>query len=729
MIGVGERSSGRTTVLYVHRDGERLATAREAMAAADDRLVITTTTCPETALERLTSEPVDCLLVGNDFPDTDAVSLIERARATNPDLPIVLWDDGVSEADVTRATVVGLSEYFAVSPEECDPLVERLHSLAPDPSSNRTDERSNGSEHAPSVPWPRVADNLAAGVAVYDRTGRFVYASSEFEAWFGVDPQRPSETAIWDCSPVVTEATFDAYWDSLDGVERARIQRGEVHDWTVFELATSALTVDSRTYHVVTAMDQSEQFRHRQNGNILEAIFESVPVNLYVKDPEGRHVRVSERLRHDDAGEDDVIGKTDLEVYEMPDAKQFYEDDMRVLEDGEQVLNREEFHKGTFSLASKVPLRTRSGEIQGLLGLTRDITEIRANEQRLERQNERLRTFATVLAHDIRNPLQVATGQLTHYGERLDDENLFAAEDALEEMGTLLEGLLGMIRHGKWIQDPEMVSIQRAARRAWDEVGTDTATLEVDPELVPIKADEDRLQVMLEELFANAIEHGGSDVTVRMGHFDFWDGIFIEDDGAGIPTDERDAVFDAGYTTVPGHAGLGATTVEVISESHGWDIDLVESEDGGARIELIGIEFSSDRIPVETTAKHAREAVDADGVTLRFDPEVDSVDAGEDLFQGLFELLVTNARQRGADTIRVGSLDFETGLYVEDDGASVPHDERDGVLEAECRQTDTPDGVEAMSIRALSQAHDWNVELTDSEMGGARFEFSGITFY
>ncbi|PSP93957.1 hypothetical protein BRC91_07765 [Halobacteriales archaeon QS_4_62_28] len=405
------------------------------------------------------------------------------------------------------------------------------------------------------------------------------------------------------------ERTDDSVSVVTESSPAAAIKRVEVHDWTVFELATSALTVDGRTYHVVTATDQSEQFRHRQNSNILEAIFESVPVNLCVKDLEGRHVRVSERLRRDDAGEDDIIGKTDFEVYEMPDAKQFYEDDMRVLEDG------------------------------------------------------------------------------------------------------------------------EMVSIQRAARRAWDEVGTDTATLEVDPELVPIKADEDRLQVMLEELFANAIEHGGSDLTVRMGHFDFWDGIFIEDDGAGIPADERDAVFDAGYTTVPSHAGLGATTVEVIGESHGWDIDLVEGEDGGARIELIGIEFSSDRIPVETTAKHAREAVDADEVTLRFDPEVDSVDAGEDLFQGLFERLVTNASQRGADTIRVGSLDFETGLYVEDDGVSVPPDERDEVLEAECRQTDTPDGVEAMSIRAVSQAHDWNVELTDSEMGGAHFEFSGITFY
>jgi signal transduction histidine kinase len=86
----------------------------------------------------------------------------------------------------------------------------------------------------------------------------------------------------------------------------------------------------------------------------------------------------------------------------------------------------------------------------------------------------------------------------------------------------------------------------------------------------------------------NAIEHTEQTVTVTIGEFE--DGFYIEDDGDGIPEDERDDVFAPGYTTTDDGTGFGLSIVSDIVEAHGWEIRLTDSADGGARFEITGVE-------------------------------------------------------------------------------------------------------------------------------------------
>ena len=71
-------------------------------------------------------------------------------------------------------------------------------------------------------------------------------------------------------------------------------------------------------------------------------------------------------------------------------------------------------------------------------------------------------------------------------------------------------------------------------------------------------------------------------------------GFYIEDDGPGIPTDERDAVFEAGYSTTEDGTGFGLNIVEEIVDAHGWDIRVTEAPDGGARFEIASVEYSAE---------------------------------------------------------------------------------------------------------------------------------------
>jgi len=82
------------------------------------------------------------------------------------------------------------------------------------------------------------------------------------------------------------------------------------------------------------------------------------------------------------------------------------------------------------------------------------------------------------------------------------------------------------------------------------------------------------------------VEHGPDDVEVRVGQLS--GGLFIADDGPGIPPGERGRVFEHGYSTNDEGTGFGLSIVRNVVDAHGWDIAITESEDGGARFEITG---------------------------------------------------------------------------------------------------------------------------------------------
>ncbi|AFZ74518.1 PAS domain S-box protein [Natronobacterium gregoryi] len=216
--------------------------------------------------------------------------------------------------------------------------------------------------------------------------------------------------------------------------------------------------------------------------------------------------------------------------------------------------------------------------------LTAVLDRIR-NERQLEERNSRLAEFASLVSHDLRNPLNVATGHLELARESGDLDHLNDVAASHTRMEEIIEDLLWLSREGKEIQRPRPVTLESVVERAWSYVETGDATLETACERT-IDADPDRLQQLFENLFRNAVEHGGEDVTVTVGLFDGEVGFYVEDTGDGIPSNERDDVFDSGYTTLEGNTGYGLSIVETVVEGHGWSIDLADGEDGGARFEV-----------------------------------------------------------------------------------------------------------------------------------------------
>ena len=127
-----------------------------------------------------------------------------------------------------------------------------------------------------------------------------------------------------------------------------------------------------------------------QERDLLRTLIDSLPDHIFVKDRQSRflinnlaHVRTLGATR-----QDEVLGKTDRDIFPAESANQYYEDEQALMKSG-QPLNREEsvVIPGTsekrWLQTTKVPLRDKQGAVVGLMGINRDITEMKQVEEAL----------------------------------------------------------------------------------------------------------------------------------------------------------------------------------------------------------------------------------------------------------------------------------------------------------------------------------------------------------
>jgi len=212
--------------------------------------------------------------------------------------------------------------------------------------------------------------------------------------------------------------------------------------------------------------------------------------------------------------------------------------------------------------------------------------------QRIEEQRDQLEEFTSVVSHDLRNPLSIIRGYLDLAENSGDPEHFDRCQNALDRMEELIDDLLILAREGDTIAETESIELTELLERCWSFVPTEQATLEVKSDLV-IRGDWSRVQQLFENIFRNAVEHGGDDVTVRVGALEDGTGLYIEDDGPGFPKGTTEQVFEDGYSTSKRGTGFGLTIVDQIVEAHGWTITATEGTDGGARFEITGIGFQN----------------------------------------------------------------------------------------------------------------------------------------
>jgi signal transduction histidine kinase len=231
-----------------------------------------------------------------------------------------------------------------------------------------------------------------------------------------------------------------------------------------------------------------------------------------------------------------------------------------------------------------------------------DITERRRRRRELERRNEHLEAFASIVSHDLRNPLGIAQGYLDLARDETEVPHAADIEEALDRMDEIIEEMLVLARGSQTIEDPEGVDVERVALEAWRHVPTGDAELELG-DLGRIRSDHTRLLHVFENLYRNAVEHGtgegaqsvaasdgGASATITVRVWLDEDQLHIADDGPGMDPEIREQALEAGYSTQSDGTGLGLFIVKEIAEAHDWTVELGESEAGGLLVTFHGVE-------------------------------------------------------------------------------------------------------------------------------------------
>lgn len=217
-----------------------------------------------------------------------------------------------------------------------------------------------------------------------------------------------------------------------------------------------------------------------------------------------------------------------------------------------------------------------------LLGRTIEAERYRS---RTADELDHLYEFVSMISHDLRNPLTVASGWVEAEQVSQESDGLDRALTALRRMESLIEHSVRLARGAQPVTDLEPISLLEISESCWRAVRTGSTALDLTGDLCFV-ANPDRIRWMFVHLFRNAVEHADESATVRVGPLENGRGFFVEDDGEGITNEVRERMFEPGFSTTDAGEGLGLPIVETIATAHDWELRVASGADGGARFEV-----------------------------------------------------------------------------------------------------------------------------------------------
>ena len=469
-----------------------------------------------------------------------------------------------------------------------------------DTSNGASRDTSNDQAGTDGVDWHRaVVDTMAEGVYVIDRDYglRFVNYRVEDEPslsvddWTGESLSYLAEGGVLSEAEVASvEAGVDTILDGEADEVRVELEPAVVGEAEVVELRLTPMVVGGGTLVLGTTRDVTDQIEREEKLQRTTERYRTLIDNF----PNGGVFTFDEDLRNTLAGGEELaaVGLTSEDVEGSKPRDLFPEAVAAEIESyyrkalaGEQHTF-EQSYRGNHYRIHTLPIG--DGDVDAGMAVSQNVTERVEQRRELERQNERLEEFTSVVSHDLRNPLTVLKGALQLAEETGEHDHFERGHRAVDRMERLVEDLRALARQGDRVTDLESIRLAETAAASWDTVETGDATLQVDS-AATVMADEGRLRQLFENLFRNAVEHGGSTVTVAVD--DCEDGFFVADDGPGIAPEDRDRVFESGYSTSDEGTGFGLAIVSEIASAHGWTVDVTESESGGARFEVGGVDL------------------------------------------------------------------------------------------------------------------------------------------
>lgn len=310
---------------------------------------------------------------------------------------------------------------------------------------------------------------------------------------------------------------------------------------------------------------------HSWERHLFDILLNSIPDAIYFKDSESRFIRTSKAMlwKHAMNSEEELLGKTDFDIFSEQHARQAFEDEQKIIATGNPLIGVEEMEtwadgRITWASTSKLPLRDQQGKIIGTFGISRDITERKNAEQALERRTEelaeanaRLQEFAYIASHDLQEPLRMVASYVKllekRYRGQLDqeaDEFIAYAVDGANRMQALIQGLLEYSRVGTEGKPLTPIALEHVLAHTLKNLEIpihDSEALITHDALPIVMGDELQLEQLLQNLISNALKFKRADTPPCIHISACLEGdhclISVQDNGIGFDMKYKDRIF------------------------------------------------------------------------------------------------------------------------------------------------------------------------------------------
>jgi two-component system, sensor histidine kinase and response regulator len=401
------------------------------------------------------------------------------------------------------------------------------------------------------------------------------------------------------------------------------------------------------TFHDMTRRRKSQATLAKER-DLLRTVIDNLPDYIFIHDTEGRFVinNIAHIRALGATCQEEVAGKTDFDFFPKELAERYFADEQAIVQSGKPLINREQPRidragNWRWFSATKVPWRDSAGNIVGIVGISRDITERKLFEEELQAAKEAAEAasrakseFLANVSHEIRTPMNGILGMtdLTLDTDLTTDqrEYLEMVKESADSLLSIINGILdyAKIEAGKLDLDHidfdlhESLSdtMKTLAVRA-EQKGIELV-YEIRPDVpTSLVGDPGRLRQILTNLAGNAIkftERGEVVVTVEQeptGSTTYapgaGDGVSlrftVHDTGIGIPPDKQEHIFeaftqvDASTTRRYGGTGLGLAICAQLVDMMGGRIWLESDLGKGSNFHFtacFGLEKASSARPV-----------------------------------------------------------------------------------------------------------------------------------
>jgi PAS domain S-box-containing protein len=338
---------------------------------------------------------------------------------------------------------------------------------------------------------------------------------------------------------------------------------------------------------------------------LLRTVIDYLPDYIFVKDLEGRFILSNvAHARATKATPEELVGKKAEDVFPLDMAAQFVADDEQIMQSNRPLINAERTtidaagHKRQV-LTTKVPISGDEGKVIGLVGISRDITHRKLEEQQtleLAQERERVKMmylFTRDAAHDLRTPLTTISTSTYLLSRATDPERrehyTHNIEKAVSRLERLIEGLTYMTQlDSAETLEKQSVNLNRVIQTVVSATSSiarrpDLQVIyDLDATLPDIQAAEQELGLALQNLIDNAVRYTpeGGHLTLRTKRAGDEVIIEVQDTGSGISDHELPRVFDRFFRTDTarsadtGGIGLGLSIAKRAIKLHHGRIEV-----------------------------------------------------------------------------------------------------------------------------------------------------------